>query len=123
MYLSFTEYAANGGTGDSSLFPRLAYRAERIVDRFTQRRVRAMAEVPEAVKRCMVELINGMVESDPTKAAISGVLTGFSNDGYSETYGNGGASHEAAMYSIVTDYLSDQTDDNGTPLLYRGVDA
>lgn len=123
MYLNYVEYAAFGGTGDDALFHRLAFRAEQIIDRYTQKRVQKMAEVPEAVKRCMTELINAMVVADPTTTALSGQLTGFTNDGYSESYAAPQKTTEAVYFGILADYLASETDDNGTPLLYRGVDA
>lgn len=123
MYLSYEEYVELGGNGDSSLFPRLSYRAESVINRYTNNRVKRMETVPEAVKRCMVELITTMYASDPAVTALSGALTGFSNDGYSENYAAPKKSAEAVYFGTIADYLAAEKDDTGTPLLYRGVDA
>ncbi len=125
MYLEYSDYLMMGGSAEAPAFSRLEFRAEKIINRFTQKRVKAMAEVPEAVKRCMVELIEAMNTADPTQTAVKPAVSGFSNDGYSESYANPVTTEslETAYYGIIRDYLATETDDNGTPLLYLGVDA
>lgn len=125
MYLDYETYVSMGGTVDSAAFPRLEYMAEKRIDRYTQGRVKAMEAVPEAVQRCMVEVIGVMSKSDPTKTASTAPLSGFSNDGYSESYAEPMTADglEANLYGLILDYLSTETDDNGTPLLWLGVDA
>lgn len=124
MYIDFSTYADMGGTVDETAFPRLEYLAEKKIDHYTQGRVKNMKKVPEAVKRCMVEIINSMGENDPTETASSASLSGFSNDGYSESYAEPmtASSQESGLYGLILDYLSTETDDNGTPLLWLGVD-
>ena len=53
-YIDYAYYTANGGTADSAAFSLLEYRAEKIVDRYTQQRVQKMAVVPEAAKRLIL---------------------------------------------------------------------
>lgn len=123
-YIEADQYIILGGkVQDGQAFDRLSYLAEKLIDKYTQRRVRDMKEVPEAVKRCMVELINAMVNADPTEAATKPTVASFNNDGYSETYTNIVTADglKSALYDIVTEYLSGVEDDNGTPLLWLGV--
>lgn len=124
MYITYDEYTQMGGTAAEAAFPRLEYMARKRIDQYTQSRVKAMQEVPEAVKRCAVELVNAMKTTDPTKTASEAALTGFSNDGYSESYGEAltAETYESNLYEIIRVMLSGECDDNGTPLLYLGVD-
>jgi len=50
-------------------------------------------------------------------------VTSFNTDGYSESYGNTLNADEARrqMNKLVGEYLYGERDDDGVPLLYRGV--
>lgn len=124
MYLDYKTYLEMGGTAQEAAYPRLEYMARKRIDRRTQNRVKGMQEIPESVKRCMVELVNAMDSSDPTKAASEAPLSGFSNDGYSESYAEPLTAEklESNLSGIVVTMLSGETDDNDTPLLWLGVD-
>lgn len=124
MHLTYEEYSEMGGTAAEAAFPRLEYMARKRIDRYTQNRVKAMQEVPEAVKRCIVELVNAMGVTDPTKTASNAPLSGFSNDGYSESYAEPltAETQENNLYGVIRSMLSGEYDDNGTPLLWLGVD-
>lgn len=124
MYLTYDEYTQMGGTAAEAAFPRLEYMARKRIDRYTQNRVKSMKEVPEAVKRCMVELVNAMSVTDPTKTASEAPLSSFSNDGYSESYAEPltAQAQEKNLYGVIRSMLSVEYDDNGTPLLWLGVD-
>lgn len=121
MYLTHQEYQDMGGTLDSAAFFRWEYSARALVDQHTFKRVSRMATTPESVKRLMVELI-GMAERQGKEQETPSV-TSFSTDGYSESYAKPMTAIEAAnaMTALIVQYLSGETDDNGTPLLYRGV--
>lgn len=125
MYLDYAAYITMGGTADNAAFSRLKYLAEKKIDRYTQRRVRAMKEAPEAVQRCMTEMINVMSAADPAETASEAPLSGFSNDGYSESYAEPLTVEtlEENLHRLILDYLAAETDDNGTPLLWLGVDT
>ena len=124
MYLSFSDYETMGGKAEDIAFNRLSYRAEKMIDRYTQCRVRRMADTPEAVKRCVAELVD-LFLANPMDESVKPALTGFSNDGYSESYSAPVAAEDLnrAYLRVIVTYLSGETDDNGTPLLYRGVDV
>ena len=123
MYIEISYYLANGGTEmDDAAFSRNEYRARKIVDRLTQNRVTKMAQVPEAVQRLMVELVT--LEATQGAAALDNQpVSSFSNDGYSETYAQPLTAEMVKQLEmdLVVDYLAEETDDNGTPLLYLGV--
>lgn len=123
MYIDRTYYKANGGTEmDDAAFSRNEYRARKIVDRLTQNRVTKMQNVPEAVQRLMVELVS--LEATQGAAALDNQpVSSFSNDGYSETYAQPLTAEmvKHLEMDLVVDYLAEETDDNGTPLLYLGV--
>lgn len=123
MYIDRTYYKANGGTEmDDAAFSRNEYRARKIVDRLTQNRVTKMQNVPEAVQRLMVELVT--LEATQGAAALDNQpVSSFSNDGYSETYAQPLTAETVKQLEmdLVVDYLAEETDDNGTPLLYLGV--
>lgn len=123
MYIDLSYYLGNGGTEmTDAAFSRVEYRARKIVDRFTQGRVKTMTEVPEAVQRLMVELIT-MEAGQGAQLLENQPVASFSNDGYSETYADPLTADRAAEIEedLVLKYLSDETDDTGTPLLYLGV--
>lgn len=123
MYIDRTYYKNNGGTEmDEAAFARNEYRARKIVDRLTQNRVAKMQNVPEAVQRLMVELVT--LEATQGAAALDNQpVSSFSNDGYSETYAQPLTAEMVKQLEmdLVVDYLAEEADDNGTPLLYLGV--
>ena len=89
----------------------------------TQGRIQKMKAVPETVKRLMVELI-GLEIGQGAEATERKSVTSFSNDGYSETFADPltGEQVKELECNLVSEYLSGETDDAGTPLLYLGVD-
>lgn len=106
-----------------SVFCRSEFRARKIVDRVTQGRVKNMEKVPEAVKMLMVELVN-LEASRCVHYNGKQAVSSFSNDGYSETYVAPLTDEQAKEKEdrLILEYLSDEVDDNGVPLLYLGVD-
>lgn len=123
MYIDLTYYIENGGTEmGAAAFYRNEYRARKILDRVTQNRVAKMKTTPEAVQRLMVELVT--LEATQGAAALENQpVSSFSNDGYSETYAQPLTAETVKQLEmdLVVDYLAEETDDDGTPLLYMGV--
>lgn len=123
MYIDLTYYKNNGGKEmEDAAFSRVEYRARKIVNRFTQNRVQHMSAVPEAVMRLMVELVT-LEATQGAALQDNPAVTSFSNDGYSETYADPltGERVKEIEGELVLEYLSGETDDNGTPLLWLGV--
>ena len=124
MYIDLTYYRNNGGKADmdDAAFSRNEFRARKIVDRLTQSRVKSMAAVAEAVKWLMVELVT-LESTQGAEITERKCVTSFSNDGYSETYADPltGEQVKEIECNLVSEYLSGETDDAGTPLLWLGV--
>lgn len=123
VYLTFQEYRSYGGELPQSSFNLLEFMCRKRIDYLTASRVQDMAEVPEAVKMCILALIPVENKVGVTAQVENPVVTSFNTDGYSESYGKamGVEDGSRAMNSMVGTYLSGEKDDNGIPLLYRGV--
>lgn len=123
MLLERNTYDSFGGTDiEDELYDRLEYRAEMFLKHATYGRILHMQEVPACVQRLMFELIELYNAQTAASGNMFGV-TSASNDGISVSYGNEmtNSSVKSQAYALVKDYLSDQADDNGVPLLYKGV--
>ena len=124
MYIDLQYYRDNGGKSDmtDAAFSQSEYRARKLVDKLTQGRVKGMAQIPEAVKRLMVELVTLEATQGAEVTAVQ-TVTSFSNDGYSESYADPltGEQVKELECNLISEYLSDETDDKGVPLLYLGV--
>ena len=126
QYIDFNYYVTHGGKHDDAIctaFNNLEFRARKLVDRYTQNRVRDMAEVPEAVQMLMVELV--ALEATQGAAVLDNqAVSSFSNDGYSETYAEPMTAERIREQEneLILTYLLGEQDDNGVPLLYLGVD-
>lgn len=125
MYLTYDEYTEYGGTMAQAAFTLAEFKAQKRIDYLTDSRVKAMASVPEAVKLCIMAIMD-MESKVGTEAQVSNpVVTSYNTDGYSESYGKAMGTDEAdlAMNKTVKAYLSGEVDDYGVPLLYRGLNA
>lgn len=125
MYLTYEEYKAHGGTVSETEYAPLEFRARKRIDRLTASRVKNMVSVPEAVKLCMVSIMQVDCKVGVEAQVNNPVVTSFNTDGYSETYGKAlsAADAEKSMTDTIRTMLCDELDDRGIPLLYRGVDA
>jgi len=125
QYLTYAEYQSYGGTASNTDFTMLEFRARKRIDRLTASRVQNMVTVPEAVKLCMMSLIGIDSKAGAEAQVDNPVVTSFNTDGYSESYGKALSVDEAdkTMSISIRSMLWGETDDNGTPLLYRGLDA
>lgn len=126
IYLTFEEYTAYGGSAvTQEQFPTAEFKARKRIDYLTDSRVLAMETVPEAVKLCMTSIINADAAAGADALASTPLVASFNTDGYSESYG-GATEQQAAMQAAlnrqIKEMLYGETDDNGTPLLYRGLD-
>lgn len=122
-YLEYSEYVAYGGSADQTAFPLLEFKARKQIDLLTANRVQNMTVVPEAVKMCMMTIMNMDQASGAEAQATNPQLTSFNNDGYSESYGNALSADDTAkqITKQITAMLYGEVDDNGVPLLYRGA--
>ena len=123
-YLNYGQYVAYGHTTvPESRFTSAELKARKRIDLMTASRIQSMEAVPEAVQICMAMLID-MDEKIGIEAQLDNpVVTSYSVDGYSESYGNAMGPEAAGvnMNKLIIECLYGETDDNGVPLLYRGV--
>ena len=124
MYLTYDEYQSYGGTLPEADFTLVEFKARKRVDYLTDSRVENMAEVPEAVKLAMMSIIkaDGAVGVDAQAGAP--MVASFSTDGYSENYGSAAdqtANVEKQLNAELRQLLYGVKDDEGVPLLYRGL--
>ena len=120
IYLTYDEYSAMGGICDLTAFNRNIDRACGIIDNATHNRIEGMAEVPQRAKALCRDLVEYLVENNGVKIVTSKSQSagGVSE---SESYANKTADDVYGdIQNMLYDYLGNETDDNGTPLLYRG---
>lgn len=121
IYLTYEEYSNIGGICDLTAFNRNIDRACGIIDNVTHNRVDCMADIPQRVKvlcRDLVEYLARYSTSDMVVSSRSQSAGGVSE---SESYATKTADDVYGdIQNMIYDYLLNVTDDNGTPLLYRG---
>lgn len=124
-YLTYDEYKEMGGAVPQTEFIQLEFKARKRIDYLTDSRVKDMANIPEAVKMCMMSLITIEAAVGVEAQVLNPVVTSYNTDGYSESYGKAMGAEDAAvsMNATVRTLLYGETNDEGIPLLYRGVDV
>lgn len=125
QYLTYAEYTGYGGELSEVAFKPLEFKARKRIDYLTDSRVQNMVSVPEAVKLCVFMLIGMEHAVGREVQATSPNITSFNTDGYSETYSQRMDADTAGiqMTAATKEYLYGEKDDNGIPLLYRGIDV
>lgn len=118
MYLEYADYVQMGGMLEEGVFARLEMRAEKCIDRLTHGRLHRESGVRECVRLAVWQLIGAMNDSDEHGGRSVEQL---SNDSVSVRYASDRA--EAGYARIVREYLSGETTEDGTELIYAGVDA
>lgn len=125
MYLTYDEYKNTyGGTLPETEFVLAEFKARKQIDYWTDSRVQNMASIPEEVKLCIMQLVKVDSKFGVDAQAANPVIASFNTDGYSESYGSVSEQQEAAeknAYKVTRNLLYGVKDDEGTPLLYRGV--
>lgn len=120
MYLSYDKYREWGGTIDDAAFSRFAFGAEQTVRRATFGRVDRMGEVPESVKWLVFELVELAAGAAESTARVTSETVGEWSKNYEVVTE---ADRQTKVNALIRNYLAAETDDNGIPLLYLGVDA
>ena len=127
MYLTYDEYLEytnDEGSIPEESFNLAEFKARKRIDFWTDNRIQAMESIPEAVKFCMLALLKIEDKFGVEAMTDNPVIASFNTDGYSESYGSvseQSAAVDKAAAQAVRQWLYGETDDNGTPLLYRGV--
>lgn len=124
-YLTYAEYQDYGGTLNEADFKLAEFRAQKRIDYLTDSRVKDMQEVPEEVKLCIVSLIKVDSKIGVDAQVDNPLVASFNTDGYSESYGNAAeqtASLNRSVDKTIREMLYGVTNEQGVPLLYRGID-
>ena len=122
MYLEYGDYAQMGGELEPDVYERLSAKAERLIDRATHARLKAVSTVPMCVKYCIMELIDA-IHADESMGSMSAgrEISSMSNDGVSVSFTAMAAS--ARYMEIIREWLDGETTEAGVHLLYAGCDA
>lgn len=123
-YQTFVEESPESEQLTESAFTIAEFRARKTIDYWTDSRVQNMEKVPEAVKHCIVAIIKLESKYGAEAQIENPLLSSFNTDGYSESYGSATDQQTAAKRAVedgIRQWLYGETDDNGIPLLYRGV--
>lgn len=117
MYITYEQYRDLGGGLDEAAFNIYGYEAEAKVNAKTHGRIDPQ-NVTEPVKRCIARLASIMAQADISTDKV----TSWSNDGVSESIKDVSVQeYNDKMDGIIRDYLANEVDANGVPLLYLGV--
>ena len=120
-YLTYTEYEGIGGTLEEAAFIRNVDRACGIIDNATHNRIECMAEVSQRVKALCRDLVEYLANDFGSSKQISNHSQSAGGVSESESFVIRSIEERAGeIDDMVKDYLLNEVDDNGTPLLYRG---
>ena len=120
-YLTYGEYAEMGGICDLTAFNRNIDRACGIIDNATHNRIECMVEVPQRAKALCRDLVEYLARHSTSDMVVSSRSQSAGGVSESESYEiKSREEMQADIDNIIADYLMAVTDDNGTPLLYRG---
>lgn len=126
-YIDYNDYVMLGGTLEVAEFQRACAKACAELDYHTFGRLRGVMNTSDAVKMCMVELIDVCAYANVQYGnGQSGPMVSSTNDGVSVTYGAPNMlDWNAKIYpqrvrAIINTYLANERTEDGTPLLYRG---
>ena len=119
-YLTYEEYSNMGGVLDLTAFNRNIDRACGIIDNATHNRIEGMKKPPKKVKTLCRDLLEYLVQNNDVKI-ITSKSQSAGGVSESESYATKTADDVYGdIQNMIYDYLLNVTDDNGTPLLYRG---
>ena len=121
QYLDYQEYLKIGGVCDTTAFNRNIDRVCGIIDNATHNRIECMANVPQRAKALCRDLVEYLARNDTTEIAVTSRSQSAGGVSESESYATKTADDVYGdIQNMIYDYLLNITDDNGTPLLYRG---
>lgn len=122
QYLTYEEYKEIGGTLDLTAFGRNIDRACGFVDINTQSRLQSVLEVSQRAKSCVRDLVEYLANNMSSGKAVTSKSQSAGGVSESESYATKTTDEMSAeMLNIVYDYLANEKDDCGTPLMYRGA--
>lgn len=117
QYLTYQDYKALGGTLDLTPFNLLEFRARKEVDDCTYGRLMKLDTQVQAVKLCIMDLMDKIKKYNEVDNGKSSETVG----SYSVTYNKPvNREEKQERRSIINSYLSECKLEDGTPYLYRG---
>lgn len=120
-YIEYQEYLDIGGVLDSTAFNRNIDRACGVIDNATHNRIECMSNVPQGAKALCRDLVEYLARNDTTEIAVTSRSQSAGGVSESESYATKNTDDVYGdIQNMIYDYLLNVTDDNGTPLLYRG---
>ena len=120
-YLTYEEYSNMGGVLDLTAFNRNIDRACGIIDNATHNRIECMTEAPQRVKALCRDLIEYFSADFGSSKQVSNHSQSAGGVSESESFVIRSIEERAGeIDDMVKDYLLNEVDNNGTPLLYRG---
>ena len=122
QYLTYEEYFSQlGGKLDQTAFNRNIDRANAIIDKATFNRIEPMRGVPRQAKALCRDLVEYFADNFGSSRQISNHSQSAGNVSESESFVIRSTDERAGeINGMIKDYLGSLTDNNGTPLLYRG---
>lgn len=115
MYITYDEYKEYGGGLESTAFNIYAYEAKVKIDAATYGRI---THTTEPIKRCVARLTDILAKADISVDKV----TSWSNDGVSQSIKDvSAADYNEKINGIIREYLANEVDEEGHPLLYLGV--
>lgn len=121
-YITYCEYKNIGGVLNEAAFNRNVDRACGVLDKYTYGRCRELSEIDIKIKalcRDLIEFLHTRNRSEEMMISSESQSAGSVSESIS--YNSRSVEDvEQSMVSLITEYLSTETDDVGTPLLYKG---
>ena len=120
-YIEYQEYLNIGGVLDVTAFNRNIDRACGVIDNTTHNRIECMAEIPQRAKALCRDLVEYLARHSTSDMVVSSRSQSAGGVSESESYVTKTDTElQTEIDNMIADYLMAETDDNGTPLLYRG---
>ena len=121
VYLTYEEYITIGGTLDLTAFNSSIDRACGIIDNATQSRIKGMKTVPDKVKPLCRDILEYFASDFGSSKQVSNHSQSAGGVSESESFVIRSIEERAGeIDDMIKDYLLNEVDDHGTPLLYRG---
>lgn len=121
VYLTYEEYITIGGTLDLTAFNRNIDRVCGIIDNATQNRIKGMRIAPHKVKSLCRDILEYFASDFGSSKQVSNHSQSAGGVSESESFVIRSIEERAGeIDDMIKDYLLNEVDDNGTPLLYRG---
>lgn len=120
-YLTYEEYSNMGGVLDISAFNHSISKVCGIIDNATHRRIECMKTIPQSVKALCRDLVEHISANSTSEKLVTSRSQSAGGVSESESYEIKSREEiQVDIDNMIADYLTAETDDNGTPLLYRG---